>query len=245
MIALDHIHFQYHSKPVLTDISIKIPFGKITAICGKNGVGKSTLLKIITGILQPNSGKITISNLPEIYASTHQKAYFAYVGSDMTTQFDFRVRDIVNLGRFPYDNFWSRIDPLNQKKIDRILEITGLRPFQDRLMNELSTGEQQRVHLARALVQDAPFLILDEPFIHLDIGQIAVWQEIITQQIQEKPLTIILVTHQLTLVQALADQVVLLKNGNIRFIGDTKDAFSDSLLADVFEIDAKLPLFVF
>jgi len=170
MITIKNLSFSYGKTQVLHDISLRFNRPGVYGILGPNGAGKSTLLKIIGGILSVATGHVFIEEkeLHE-YSRKELAKIIAYVPQQFLATYEFTLRQLIEMGRHPYHGKFDSITVEEEQLIDHALRVTGLSTFQDKYITELSGGELQRVMIARALVQDTPVIILDEPISHLDI----------------------------------------------------------------------------
>ena len=205
--------FRSHRKPVLWDIDLAIPEGRLMAVVGPNGAGKSTLIKAVLGLVPSASGRIQIYGKPY----RRQRHLVGYVPQRESVDWDFPVNalDVVAMGL--YRNIgWFR--PVTRKHRDTAMEAldqVGMADFADRQINQLSGGQQQRVFLARALVQDARIYLMDEPFTGVDV---ATERAIVTllKALKEDGKTCVVVHHDLQTVPDYFDEVALL---NMRLVG--------------------------
>ncbi len=221
-LRLEHLSVYYHKQPVLWDVNLTIPEGKLVAIVGPNGAGKSTLLKTIIGSISPLSGHITCLGGP--YRKT--KKHVAYVPQKEVIDWDFpiTVLEVVLMGRYHHLGLfkWTRqADVEAAMEALRSLEIENLA---HRQIGELSGGQQQRVFMARALVQDAKMYLLDEPFSAVDASTEAFLINIF-KRLQQKGKTLIVVHHDLESIEDIFDWVVLLSN-RVVAAGPVKEVFT-------------------
>ncbi|MBC8526753.1 MAG: ABC transporter ATP-binding protein, partial [Candidatus Cloacimonetes bacterium] len=169
MIKIKNLSFKYNKNLVLKDISLEIDKHDFIGIIGPNAAGKSTLLKCISGFLKSKDGKILIANkLIDDYDKIELAKIISVVVQQPYFEFDFRVKDIVLMGRYPYLKFWQNFSKNDENATDRILGKLELSHLSNRRLSELSGGEFQLVMLARALNQNTEILLLDEPAAHLD-----------------------------------------------------------------------------
>lgn len=206
-IEIERLSVTYDASPVLWQIDLKIPKGKMVAILGPNGGGKSTLLKAVTGLLTPFSGRIKCLGKP--YKKVGRQ--IAYVPQRSTVDWDFPVSvfDVVSMGCFGRKGLFKRIGKEDRQLIDQAMSDLGLTSLADRQIGELSGGQQQKVFLARALVQQPEIYLMDEPFSGVDL---ATEKTIVTllKKLQTEGKTIVLVHHDLYSVSRYFDYGVLL-----------------------------------
>lgn len=237
MISLHDIGVRVENgRECLRGASLTITQGSLTAIMGLNGAGKTTLLKVISGALKPTSGTVTISGQALNALSSKKRAQtVAFVPQDFPTDFPFTVSEFVAMGRFARRTGFFET-PTDQNAVNDSLAKLNLSSFAFRRINSLSGGERQRVLMARALLQDAPVLLLDEPLNHLDVKNRLFILDLIAAE-RRSGRTIVAVMHDFQEVARHFDGAVLLKNGQVAFQGTVSQAFAPALLTDVFEVD--------
>ena len=220
----------YHRKPVLWDVDLVVPEGKLIGIVGPNGAGKSTLIKAALGLVPLASGKVEIYGLP--YA--RQRHLVGYVPQRESVDWDFpvTVHDVVLMGTYGRLGWVRRPGAAERALADRCLEHVGLRDFARRQIRQLSGGQQQRVFLARALAQDARIYFMDEPFAGVDA---ATEQAIVglLHELRAGGKTVLVVHHDLQTVRQYFDHVILL---NMRLVeaGPTETTFTAENLQKTF-----------
>ena len=236
MIALRDVVVRYPrvTSAAVDGISLSAAAGAITAVVGPNGSGKSTLVRAILRRLD-FSGTIEVGG-----ASVHTLAprelarRVAVVPQRETPAFPLPVRDLVALGRYPHARgiaSWSAGDGV---AVDRALEAAGIAELADRSSEDLSGGEWQRARIARALAQEAPALVLDEPTTFLDVAhEMAVFE--LLHRLARAGTAILLVSHQLNLVARFADRMVLLHHGRVAAAGAPSDVMRGDILEHVYE----------
>ena len=234
-LRVQNLSFGYHPKhPVLRDLSLDIPTGKVTGIFGPNGSGKSTLLRCLNGALRPQAGSVLHENTPLHTLSPFQIASrIAIVPQDTPVGSPFFVRQMVMLGRFARWNFWGRESPEDHGAVLASLERVGALDLADRPFDELSGGERQRVVIARALAQETPVLLFDESASHLDIAhQLEVLR--LARALAAQGRAVLMVCHDLVLAPMFIDAAVLLKDGRILAQGSVPDTLASRNLSECF-----------
>lgn len=203
----------YHRKPVLWDIDVELPEGRLTGIVGPNGAGKSTLIKAVLGLVPKASGKVSIYGKPY----SQQRHLVGYVPQRESVDWDFPIsaRDVVLMGRYGRLGWFRRPRAADRKAADQALAKVGMINWADRQIAQLSGGQQQRVFLARALAQDARVYFMDEPFAGVDAATERAIVELL-RELQQKRRTVIVVHHDLQTVQRYFDYLILL---NMRVVG--------------------------
>jgi len=229
MIRIENLSVFYKETLALKDISLVLQGPTITGILGPNGAGKSTLLKSMLGII-PHEGHAFIDD-KEMKKSLKK---VAYVEQKVHIDYNFpiKVKECVSLGLYPSIPLFHTLKANHWKKVDEALEIVGLSDYADRQISQLSGGQFQRVLIARCLVQDADYILLDEPFVGID----SVSEEIIMNTLRELKKagkTVLIVHHDLGKVAHYFDQVLLLNKELIAF-GPTKETFTQANLKQAY-----------
>jgi manganese/zinc/iron transport system ATP- binding protein len=216
----------YHRKPVLWDIDLAIPEGKLVGIVGPNGAGKTTLIKAVLGLIPLASGKVFIYGRP--YAE--QRRLIGYVPQRESVDWDFpvTVEDVVLMGTYGQLGWFRRPGPAEREIARRCLELVGMNEFAHRQIRQLSGGQQQRIFLARALAQDAKIYFMDEPFSGVDAATETAIIELL-QSLRSQGKTVFVVHHDLQTVRGYFDYVILL---NMRLVayGPTETTFTPANL---------------
>lgn len=204
VVAIENVSYSYGPTPALNDVNIDVYHGDFACIVGPNGGGKTTLAKIILGLLQPDTGRVTVLGTTPSAARArigYMPQYFHFDPS-----FPIKVLDVVLMGRLHRHRNWGRYDKSDYEAAERALKEVGLAALPDRPFASLSGGQRQRVLLARALSAAPELLILDEPMANIDpAGQVEL-QELL-RQLHER-LTILMVTHDMGFVLSLVNRVI-------------------------------------
>jgi iron complex transport system ATP-binding protein len=237
MLALQDLTAGYHRRPVLHDVTLTVEPGTVLAVIGPNGAGKSTLIKTISGVLTPLRGSVTlggesVSGMAE--AERARRAAVVPQGGYLPRSFT--VAQTVLLGRTPYLGWLGRPRAADQAAVQAALRRTDLAGMADRLVGELSGGEQQRVLLARALAQDAPVLLLDEPTTFLDLGHQTAILQLVRRLAAERGLAVLVVMHDLNLAAAFADRLALLAGGVVQAAGAPGEVLTPGRIAAAFGV---------
>jgi iron complex transport system ATP-binding protein len=216
-----------------------VPHTGMCAIIGPNGAGKSTLLRIITNIIRPAKGEISINNKNINKMSRLETARnIAVVPDNFTTDFDFTVFDIVLMARYAHNNR-SYADKNDLLKTEEALVKTGTIHLKNNLYKTLSSGERQTVLLARAIAQDCPVILLDEPTSNLDIkNQMEIMSMLKT--LNEENKCVIAIMHDINLAVRFIENFIILKNGRIINSGNIKSIFREETLSDLYDIDVDI-----
>lgn len=220
----------YHRKPVLWNIDLTLPKGKLIGIVGPNGAGKSTLIKACMGLLPLASGFVEIFEKP----LTEIRSRVSYVPQRESVDWDFpaSVYDVVAMGRYGKRGLFKRLRPADKDIIESSIRKVGLESFKNRQISQLSGGQQQRVFLARALAQEADLYFMDEPFAGVDAATERAILDLL-QEMSAAGKTVVVVHHDLQTVENFFDWVILL---NLRLVasGPINEVFTPEMLQQTY-----------
>ncbi len=229
------------SKTVLFDINLNVAPNAFYGILGQNGSGKTTLIDILCGLLKPDSGTITIADKPASSYSRRELAQkISLVPQDYGISFPFTVKEIVMMGRHPHMDRFSTPQAQDLDKVNMAMTETDTLGFANRFITDLSGGERQRVVFARALAQDAPFMLLDEPTASLDVRHALRLMSGVDERVSKKGCTAMVVLQDVNLAARYCKNLIFLKHGRIIAHGPAEDVLVPDVLKDVFDIDAQV-----
>ena len=248
-LSVEQVSYAYSPNPsqaplfTLEASSFQARPGEIVAVLGPNACGKSTLLKLIAGALEPLSGRVLLNGFVTHSLTPRIRAQrIAMVQQESRLLFPSQAWEFVLQGRHPYGRS-LRFETEGDIAIARnALAQVGAEHLSDRWMDQISGGEKQRVILARALAQQPLLLLLDEPTLHLDIGAQVDLLETLRQLSAENRYTVVVVTHELNLAAEYADQVVLLQRGKSLRVGPPAAVYQRELLEQVFQTSLSIEL---
>lgn len=210
-VELQHITIGYGHRVLLEDVSAAIGGGRLVALLGRNGTGKSTLLRAVAGLEAPLSGGIRLCGRLLSATPAHELAQVvSFVTTEKVRIANLASRDVVGLGRAPYTDWLGRLRPEDRAVVDRALNLVGMGGFADKPMDRLSDGEAQRVMIARALAQDTPVILLDEPTAFLDMPNRYELCTLLRQLAHDEGKCIFFSTHELDIALTLCDAVALI-----------------------------------
>jgi manganese/zinc/iron transport system ATP- binding protein len=220
----------YHRKPVLWNIDLAVPTGKLVGIIGPNGAGKSTLIKAVMGLLPLSSGWVQVFGRPV----ERQRDKVGYVPQRESVDWTFPVTamDVVLMGRYGSVPWYRRIGRKEKQLAQEALEKVGMQPYANRQISNLSGGQQQRVFLARALVQDSSVYLMDEPFAGVDAATEAAIMKLL-QDLRAAGKTVLVVHHDLQTAREYFDMLILLNMRLVAF-GPTEQVFTPQLLQNTY-----------
>ncbi|HOA14895.1 MAG TPA: ABC transporter ATP-binding protein [Bacillota bacterium] len=237
-IEAKDIVYSYDAGKALDGVSAKFESGLMTGIIGPNGSGKSTLLRILGGVLKPSRGSVSYDGIDIAGMSAMARArVVGAVLQDQAVQFPFTVREVVEMGRFPYKGLLGKGGPEDAAAVSRAMGLAGVMPFSDRPLSSLSSGEKQRAFIARALAQEPRVLLLDEPTSHLDISYQLDIMEIL-KRLSAGGTTVVIVMHDLNLAGLYCDRLLALKGGAVASEGLPDDVLTADNILEVYGVRA-------
>lgn len=241
-LSVEQMSYAYSPNPsqapifTLEAMSFQVKAGEIVAVLGPNASGKSTVLKLIAGALEPLSGRVLLNGMETFLMEPRTRAqHIAMVQQESQLLFPAKVWEFVLQGRHPHGKslrFETEDDVAIAKNA---LGDVGAHHLMDRLMDQISGGEKQRVILARALAQQPMMLLLDEPTLHLDIGAQVDFLHTLKKLTLKNKYAVVIVTHELNLAAEYADQVVLMQKGKCLRVGTPASVYQRDLLEQVFQ----------
>ncbi len=241
MLRIEGLRAGYGTQVVLEEVTFHVPPGRIVALLGPNAAGKTTLLRIITGILHPWQGKVTWRGIDLMALSSRERArHVAMVPQARRLPPGFTVYQTVLLGRTPYLNWLGFPSRRDREAVERALRLTGLEALVHRPVHTLSGGEQQRVLVARALAQDTPVILFDEPTTHLDLRYQMDILGLARRLAHEENRAILVVLHDLNQAALFADTVALLHQGRIRDFGPPQRVLTPQRIREVYGVQSEV-----
>ena len=231
-IKAKDLHVCIDKTPVLQAMDLSIEAGLWTCVVGPNGAGKSTLLKALAGLI-PCTGQLNVKGQSLMSMSDKDRAKcIAWLGQQESGADDLSVQDVLMLGRLPHQSFWAGASVQDQSIVQAWMDRLQLAHLQNRTLLQLSGGERQRVLLGRALVVQAPILLMDEPIANVDLPNQSDWLQTV-QQLTQQNTTVVSVLHDLNLAMR-ADHVVLMHQGRVVIHAKPDDPLLHKALMEVF-----------
>lgn len=223
IISLSQLSVGYTlSHPVISDINLELRSGQLACLIGENGIGKSTLLKTLTGFLPKLKGSLLLGNRD--IESFSQRELARQVSIVLTQKPDVQnltIEEIIGLGRSPYTGFFGRLRAEDRKVVDDAIATMGIEKLRGRMIQTLSDGERQKVMIAKALAQETPIILLDEPTAFLDFPSKAETFQSLQRMAHERDKLILLSTHDLELAVRFADSLLEVKKGTLQAVSAT------------------------
>lgn len=232
----------YGNGDVIHGVSLAVEPGEFVAILGKNGAGKSTLIKAVQNLLENVRGTVLCEGEDVFRMSPRRIASrMAYVPQLAEPVFSYTVEEIVLMGRFARQGRFERASASDGEAVAEALRLTDVAGLRAKRLSQLSGGERQRVFVARALAQDAPVLLLDEPSLHLDIAYQVEVYGILKGLQEERGKAVVVAEHNINLAAAHAGRLVFLKDGAVAAEGPPAETVTAGTLRDIFgaEVDIR------
>jgi len=233
VIALDvrEVEYRYPSGAGVSGVTFQVAAGEAVGIVGPNSAGKTTILRLLSKVLAPTSGRIFVegqdlARLPRLALARR----LAVVPQEFAVAFPFQVAEVVLMGRYPHEGSAGWGGGRDRAAAWAALEATGITEIAARRVDEISGGERQLVSLARALAQEPAILLLDEPTAHLDLKHQRSVVEILRAHHQARGGTTVLISHDLNLAAELCDRLVLLAQGRLRACGRPEEVMRSTIL---------------
>ena len=211
MIKLHDFPIGYGERTLLCEVETTIVKGRLTALIGRNGTGKSTLLRAIAGLNRRYTGRILLDghNAADMRAAEMART-LAFVTTERTRIANLKCKDVVAIGRAPYTNWIGKMQEVDKEIVMRSLASVGMEAYAERTMDKMSDGECQRIMIARALAQDTPIILLDEPTSFLDMPNRYELCTLLARLAHEENKCTLFSTHELDIALSLADAIALI-----------------------------------
>lgn len=236
MIELIDVVKKYNGVPVVDEVSLTIPEGKVTALIGPNGAGKSTLLSVMSRLIKKDGGEVIIDGKEiGLWDNQELSRRISILRQNNQTDLKLTIKELVSFGRFPYTQ--GNLGPEDWEIIDRSLAYLQLTDIQDKYLHQLSGGQRQRAYLAMVLAQDTKYIYLDEPLNNLDMQHAVEIMRILRSLVQDLDKTVVLVIHDINIAACYADYIVAMQNGRVAKDGDQDVIMNQSVLKGIYNLD--------
>lgn len=230
----------YGDKPVLRELDLKIADGSICALLGPNGSGKTTLLRNVNAIIKPLSGAVLMGGDDVLSMSRKEIALrMAYVPQSTVLPFNYTGLDMVVMGKAPYLGMWSSPGPADRKDAYAVMESMDIAHLSEKYYMQMSSGERQMVLLGRAVVQNSPLLLLDEPTSHLDLRNQCVIMRTVREIAASRGATVLITMHDPNLALRYCDHVALLHEGALLASGATEAVLTGDNLTRAYGVEIR------
>jgi len=238
LIRIEDVEFSYEAAHTLDGVRFEARPGEFLGLIGPNGSGKTTLLRCINGLLKPQRGAIFLEGKQVSKMKLAEIAQVcAGVPTDIPDDFNISVEEYVYLGRYPHiQNLWWE-EKEDEEQVEKAIECFELEHLRRRKLFEVSSGEKERVLLAKAVVQEPKIMLVDEPSAHLDLKfKLEVMERL--HELSRQGITVIVASHDINLLIKYCDRVIIMKEGHIVKCGSPHDVMTAELIRDVYEVEA-------
>lgn len=226
---------RYGAVEAVSGVTLRVPKGQFLGVIGPNGSGKTTLLRMLSGVERPSAGRVSFEGKPiGSYARKELARRMAVLQQDALPLVGFTVREVVEMGRYPYQNWLGEEETDSSAFVDGLIDRLELGRLADRRLEQLSGGERQRVALAKAMAQKPSVLLLDEPTTFLDIGYQLQMMNYISDWHCECGLTVVAVLHDLNLASMYCERLAVMKDGRLLADGSPADTMTTGLIREVY-----------
>ncbi|MEM9564952.1 MAG: ABC transporter ATP-binding protein [Actinomycetota bacterium] len=240
-LSAEGVTLGYGERIVVDGLDLDVPTGKITAIVGANACGKSTLLRALSRLLAPHTGRVVLDgdDLHRLPTKAVARKLGLLPQSPIAPE-GIVVSDLVSRGRHPHQNWMGRWTAEDDEAIAEALDMTNTGELANRAVDELSGGQRQRVWIAMSLAQRTDLLLLDEPTTFLDVSHQIDVLDLLTDLNRRRGTTVVMVLHELNMAARYADFVVAMADGNIHAAGEPNHVVTEELVASVFGIESRI-----
>ncbi|OAB42804.1 ABC transporter ATP-binding protein [Paenibacillus glacialis] len=236
MIEVRNVSKKYADKHVVDQVSLQISKGTITSFIGPNGAGKSTLLSMISRLTTKDQGEIFIEGQDISKAKSNDLAkQISILKQSNHINIRLTIKELVSFGRFPYSQ--GRLTAEDWKHVNDAIAYMDLEDIQDKYLDQLSGGQNQRAYIAMVIAQNTDYILLDEPLNNLDMKHSVQIMKVLRRMVDELGKTVIIVIHDINFASVYSDYIVALKDGRIVKEGATQDIIDRTVLQDVYGMD--------
>lgn len=240
MLKVNDLTLNIEGSEILQDVCFHCEKGEILTIVGPNGCGKSTTLKIISRILEPVRGSVTLLGRDvRDYPTKELARIMAILPQKKSVPADITVEQLVQYGRYPHTGFSGRLKKEDYDQVERAMDATGILPFRHRTIATLSGGESQMAWIAMCVAQQPQILLLDEPTTFLDISYQLEVLELVRKLNRQQGLTIVMVLHDINQAINYSDKIFMMQKGRGYQYGVPQEVFTDQSFAEVFRVKMK------
>lgn len=238
-LSAGELSLGYGGAPIVKNLSVDLPAGKVTIIVGANACGKSTLLRGLARLLKPSTGVVRLDGEDIRKVPTREIARrLGILPQTPTAPEGITVADLVGRGRSPHQGWFRQWTAADDDAVAAALNVTGTQQLAGRSIDELSGGQRQRVWIAMALAQETDVLLLDEPTTYLDLAHQVEVLDVVSELNARRGITVAIVLHDLNLAARYADHLIAMKSGEIVAQGAPGEVLTAGLVRDVFGLDS-------
>lgn len=236
LLTTCNLEVGYKNKTVLSNIDLVINSGEVVTILGANGIGKSTLIKTLTGEISPISGQVLIAGQTiQSYSQKQLSKHIAIVTTDKVLAGGLKVVELINLGRHPHTGYFGKLSENDMQIVRKAMDDVGIAHKAKSYLSELSDGERQKVMIARAIAQQTPIIILDEPFSFLDTASRIEILSLLKSICRTDNVGILLSSHDVSQAMRMSDRIVLVDKNREISIGTPNDLIQNQKIQNMFD----------
>ena len=240
MLDIKKLTFKYDNTPIFNNIEFQVNSGESVGIVGPNGCGKTTLIRVISGVLEPFNGEIYVDGQDLKKLSVVERSRHLSVAPQMPEfPLDYTVYQMLMMARNPYLSLFSWESKQDFYIVQQVISLTEIEYLVERLIRDISGGERQRVLLAMTMIQSTKTVIMDEPTASFDLGyQIGFYR--IIKLLKSRGIAVLLAMHDLSLAAQCCDRIIILFKGRIHAEGNPKEVLTEEILSDVYNTPIKV-----
>ena len=241
LLRTDIYQAGYAHNSTIGGIRFELPAGRILAVIGPNGSGKTTLIRALSGVLPFIDGQVHVNGTDLLQVGENERArLLAVVPQSTHIPPSFSVQETVMMGRTPYLGWMGRSSKSDELAVEQAMRLADVMKYRDQPCGELSAGERQRVILARALAQDTPVLLMDEPTSHLDLRYQIEFLQVAVSLACEHGKTVLIALHDLNLAARFGDIVMALKAGEMAALGTAKEILTPQKIYQIYGLQVQV-----
>lgn len=216
IIDIKNVSFSYGNNRVLNNITLSIEEGDFVGIIGENGSAKTTLLKLMVGLLKADTGQINLFDKPiEVFKDFNKIGYISQTAREFNNMFPATVEEVVAANIYANRSFFNRLKKSDNKKVDEVLKIVEMDKFRERKIGNLSGGQKQRVFIARALVNNPSILFMDEPLVGVDFESQNRFYNLLDKLNKKYNITLVMISHDIGVISEKVNKLFCLANGKV------------------------------